>query len=100
MTNLMYYDGSVNKIGRKGPPLDLNKYNECFYLALNIDKGIEIEALEYNSIPEWDSIGHMALISQIEDSFNISLDTNEVIDFTSYQVGIETLKKHKIVFVS
>jgi acyl carrier protein len=86
-------------IGKGKLILVQDKYNECFYLALNLDKGTKIDSLEYNSIPEWDSIGHMALISQIEDSFNISLDTNEVIDFTSYQVGLETLKKHNISII-
>jgi acyl carrier protein len=66
--------------------------------GLNIEDLSVLENLEYNSIPEWDSIGHMSLIAQLEETFNITLDTNEVIDFSSYKVGLEILRKHNIVF--
>ena len=53
--------------------------------------------LEYNSIPEWDSIGHMSLISELEKNFNISIETDDVIDFSSYDKGKEILKKYKVI---
>ncbi len=75
------------------------KYTEAFLSALNLDKKLVNEKLEFNSVPEWDSIGHMTLISTLEDSFNISIETDDVIDFSSYQKGIEILsKKHNINF--
>ena len=36
------------------------------------------EKLIYNSVPEWDSIGHMSLVSCIEEAFNISMETNDI----------------------
>ena len=41
--------------------------------------------LEYNEIPEWDSIGHMTLMSGLEESFGITLETDDIIDFSSYK---------------
>ena len=60
------------------------------------NKNIVNEKLKYNSISEWDSIGHMTLISELEKQFNISIETDDVIDFSSYKKGIEILKKYKI----
>jgi acyl carrier protein len=41
------------------------------------------EELKYNSIPEWDSVAHMALVAEIEDSYGIMLDTDDIIDMSS-----------------
>jgi acyl carrier protein len=78
--------------------MNIENYTKCFKEGLNIEDFSVLENLEYNSIPEWDSIGHMSLIAQVEETFNITLDTNEVIDFSSYKVGLEILRKHNIVF--
>ena len=55
------------------------------------------EKLKYNDIPEWDSIGHMTLMSELEEGFNISIDTDDIIDFSSFKKGIQILKKYKII---
>jgi len=72
------------------------KYDNSFLSALSIKKGVIKDSLEYNSIPEWDSIGHMSLISELEKNFSISIETDDVIDFSSYEKGKEILKKYKI----
>ncbi len=72
------------------------KYDNSFVEALSVDKKKLSKSLEYNSIQEWDSIGHMSLISELEKNFQISIDTDDVIDFSSYQKGISILKKYKV----
>ena len=74
------------------------KYNQCFTESLSVDKKILNDDSEYNSIPEWDSIGHMTLMASLEESFKISLDTNDIVDFSSYKKGKEILEKYKISF--
>ena len=45
---------------------NIEKYKLSFKESLSIkDKDIS-EKLEYNGIPEWDSIGHMTLMSKLE----------------------------------
>ena len=56
----------------------------------------DIEKLEYQSVPEWDSVGHMALMGELEEAFDITLEMDDIIDFSSYQKGIEILKKYNI----
>ena len=56
------------------------------------------EELKYNEIEEWDSIGHMTLIAAIEEKFEISIETDDIVDFSSFKKGKEILKKYKITF--
>lgn len=64
--------------------------------SLSIDKKKFTENLKYNDIAEWDSIAHMTLMSSLEEGFNISLDTEDIIDFSSFKKGIQILKKYKV----
>ncbi len=73
-----------------------NKYIEVFSKSLSIDKKKFNEKIKYNDIPEWDSIGHMTLMSDLESAFNISIDTDDIIDFSSFKKGIQILKKYKV----
>lgn len=72
------------------------KYNKIFSDSLSVDLNIINEKLKYNDIPEWDSIGHMSLMSGLEEGFKISLDTDDIVDFSSYTKGLEILKKYKV----
>lgn len=74
------------------------KYKNAFIESLSIDNKIDIEKLEYNKIPEWDSIGHMTLIADLEEKFDISFDTDEIVNFSSYKKGKEILKKLGVKF--
>ena len=71
------------------------KYVNAFVEGLEITAD-QVEGLQYQGIPEWDSVGHMALVSEIEDAFDIMMDTDDIIDFSSYEKGIEILKKYDI----
>ena len=72
-----------------------DKYAKVFQNAFNISKE-KVTKLKYQSIKEWDSVGHMQLMSALEDEFEIELDTDDIIDFSSYTKGIEILKKYKV----
>ncbi|MDB9742869.1 acyl carrier protein [Pelagibacteraceae bacterium] len=75
---------------------NLKKYQNVFIESLNIDSKKFNQKLKYNEIPEWDSIGHMTLISNLETTFKISIDNDDVLDFSSFKKGMEILKKYKI----
>jgi len=75
---------------------NIGKYNEGFINAFEIDNEILLEGLEYETIPEWDSIGHMSLIAELEDAFEISMEMDDIIDFSSYKKGIRIMKKYDI----
>lgn len=71
------------------------KYVQAFAETLDVDTST-VENLEYQAIPQWDSIGHMGLVAAIEDAFDIMMDTDDIIDFSSYKKGIELLKKYNV----
>ena len=73
-----------------------NKYIEIFIKSFSIDKKKFNEKIKYNDVPEWDSIGHMTLMSELEEGFDISIDTDDIIDFSSFKKGIQILKKYKV----
>jgi len=72
-------------------------YKNCFKVSFSLDDGTDIESLKYEKITEWDSIGHMSLMAEIEEVFNISIDTDDIIEFGSYEIGINILKKYKVL---
>ena len=74
------------------------KYKSIFIESLAIERSKFNENIKYNEIPEWDSIGHMTLMSGLEDGFNIAIETDDIVDFSSFKKGLEILEKHKIEF--
>tara|TARA_B100000700_G_scaffold267118_1_gene306709 strand:- start:193 stop:441 length:249 start_codon:yes stop_codon:yes gene_type:complete len=78
---------------------NFQRYKKVFCEAFEIEEGI-LNNLEYQSITQWDSIGHMTMISLLEDEFDIMMETDDIIDFNSFKKGIETLAKYKVVIES
>jgi acyl carrier protein len=72
-------------------------YINAFIEAFEVDEGCVTE-LKYESITEWDSVGHMVLMASLEEGFDIMLDMEDIIDFNSFEKGKELLKKYDIVF--
>ena len=54
------------------------------------------DGLEYNSRKEWDSVAHMALIAELEEAYDIMLDTDDIVDMSSVGKIREILKKYDV----
>lgn len=76
---------------------NLEMYKEIFKKVFSISDEM-IESLTYQGIEQWDSVGHMELISEIEDTFGIMIDTDDIIDFSSFEKGKEILSKYEVQF--
>jgi acyl carrier protein len=70
------------------------KLKTVFIDTLSLPSDVNIEALEYNSIRNWDSVAHMTLVAAIEDSFDIMLETDDVIDMSSFAKAVEIVAKN------
>ena len=70
------------------------KYKQAFIDALLIDESLLKRNLEYNAITEWDSIGHMSLVAELEDKFDIMMEMDDIIEMSSYEKGTEILEKN------
>ena len=66
------------------------QFVECF----GISEEIVVDDLEYASIPQWDSVAHMSLIVGLEDEFDIMIETDDVIDMSSFKKAKEIVTKY------
>ena len=71
---------------------NLEKYNNAFMETFEITED-QLAGLKYQDIEAWDSVGHMTLVAALEDAFDIMMDTDDIIDFSSYEKGKELLAK-------
>ena len=75
------------------------KYTNAFAEGLGVDKSKITKDLKYQGIEEWDSVGHMELISELEDAFGIEMETDDIVDLNSFEKGKEILsEKYHICF--
>lgn len=66
------------------------KYTKAFTDCFEISDE-EAMTLEYQGVEAWDSVGHMDLVANVEDAFDIMLEADDIIDFSSYEKGMEIL---------
>lgn len=76
---------------------NLEKYNNVFVENLQITED-KLAGLTYQSVELWDSVGHMTLVAALEDEFDIMIDTDDIIDLSSYEKGKEILAKYGVEF--
>lgn len=77
---------------------NLEKYTQAFINAFDVSQD-EAKDLKYQAIQAWDSVGHMGLIAAIEEAFDIMMETEDIIDLSSYEKGKEILsEKYSIDF--
>lgn len=74
---------------------NLEKYNNVFVENLQVSED-QLATLKYQCVELWDSVGHMTLVAALEDAFDIMMDTDDIIDLSSYEKGKEILKKYDV----
>lgn len=79
---------------------NIEKYRNAFMDALELEEDEVSEDLALGETSEWDSLGHMILISTMEDAFDVSVDSELMTDFDSYQSGLELLKQLGVDFTN
>lgn len=71
----------------------LEKYDCTFVKCFGVKKE-QLSKLKYKAISAWDSLGHMQLIAELESEFGIVLESEDILDFSSYEKGKEILNRH------
>ena len=72
------------------------KYDQVFIESFSLEASQLGDKISYNEIPSWDSIGHMTMIAALESAFGITMDTDDIINFSSYKKGMEILAKYGV----
>ena len=75
---------------------NLEKYRNAFAEGLGVSED-QVDGLTFQSVAQWDSVGHMGLIAALEDAFDIVFDTDDIVDFSSFDKGKEILAKYDVV---
>ena len=75
-------------------PEQLENLRAVFRDTLGLDSAAAVDDLAYRALPAWDSIGHMRLVAAIETAFDVMLDTDEVIDLSSFAKAAAIVGRH------
>jgi acyl carrier protein len=74
----------------------LKKYNTAFVEIVGVSED-QLPGLVYQAIAGWDSVGHMQLMTQLEEVFGIALEMEDILEFSGYEKGIDILRKYGVV---
>ncbi|GAA0554788.1 hypothetical protein GCM10010172_41760 [Paractinoplanes ferrugineus] len=74
----------------------LQQLREAFRTALDLPADAPVDDLQYQDNEKWDSLAHMSLIAALEDEFGVMIDTDDVINLSSFQEAIKILGKYGV----
>ncbi|WP_117213627.1 acyl carrier protein [Allorhizocola rhizosphaerae] len=77
---------------------NIDRLRTSFRTALDLSSDFDVDALEYRGIEKWDSLAHMSLVATLEDEFGVMIDTDDVIDMSSFGKAREILQKQGVDF--
>lgn len=72
------------------------KYKKVFIVKFGLEESFDDTLIRRYEIPDWDSVGHMMLITALEDAFDIMFEMEDILAFDTFKSGIEILRKYKI----
>ena len=76
---------------------NLELYTQCFCDSFGITPE-QCAGLKYQDIPEWDSVGHMQLVAALEETFDIMMDTEDILEMESFEKIMEILGRYDVEF--
>jgi len=72
------------------------KLNDAFAEGLSIPIAAVNKSLAYQGIAEWDSMAHMYLITALENKFEIAIETEDILEMTTYEKVQGILMKYNV----
>jgi acyl carrier protein len=76
--------------------MSIELFKKCFVEGLGVKPEAVVDTLTYNTVPEWDSRGHMSLVVELENAFNLMLDTDDIIAMSSVAQAKLILEKYGV----
>jgi acyl carrier protein len=78
--------------------MNSEKLRECFSRSLGISRERVTDDLAYNTLKEWDSVGHMALVVELEGEFDVMFDTDDILGMSTVAKAREILTRYGVSF--
>lgn len=75
---------------------NLELFNNIFSEVFSVNPSDLNEGFNKDNNEDWDSVRQLNLTSLIEDKFDIMLDPEDILDFTSYSRARSIMKKYDI----
>lgn len=75
---------------------NLEKLNAIFCEVFSVEESALNSEFDKNSVEGWDSVRQLSLTSSVEDEFDIMLDAEDILEFTSYENAKRVLTKYEI----
>lgn len=72
---------------------NLEKYNKVFMDVLGVDESVLNEKFTFKDVPQWDSVAHLSLISELEDAFDVMFESDDILHYGSYENGKQILSR-------
>lgn len=76
---------------------NLEKLNAIFCEVFSVEASVLNNDFDKNSVEGWDSVRQLSLTSSVEDEFDIMLDAEDILEFTSYDNAKAILAKYEIL---
>ena len=74
---------------------NIEKLNYIFKEVFAVDESC-LPELNKDNVDGWDSVHQLSLTSAVEDEFDIMLDGEDILEFTSYENAKKILAKYEI----
>lgn len=74
----------------------MGEYKAIFIDVLEMDNATNFNNIKMSSNEKWDSLAQITLISELEDKYNVSFDSDDILDFDSFDAGIKLLSKYGV----
>ena len=75
---------------------NLDKLNGIFCEVFSVDASALGAGFDNKSVEGWDSVRQLSLTAAVEDSFDIMLDPEDILECTSYDNARAILAKYEI----
>ncbi|MGI6161401.1 MAG: acyl carrier protein [Christensenellales bacterium] len=72
---------------------NLERYAKAFIDTFEIDSSLINSELSIMTLPAWDSVSHMNLVTALEEEFDLMFDTDDILEFNSYDTGLAVLQR-------
>ncbi len=77
---------------------NLEKYDRIFCEVLGVPADVLGEAFTFRDVPQWDSVAHLSLISELEEAFDVMFDSEDILHYGSYENGKKILARYGVSF--
>ena len=75
---------------------NIEKLNKIFCEVFTADETAFDENFNNCNVEGWDSVRQLSLTTAVEDEFDIMLDAEDILEFTSYDNAKKVLAKYEI----